>query len=227
MTDRTGAIILTHNRHELLRSCVAAIVPQVDVSLVIDNASSPPVPLTLFDGIVEGGHVGMLTHVPDQPPNLSALWADGMKAMRQHGVRYCAFLCDDTEPPAGWFEAVTDAMRDLGAAGGCTSAFGYTDGRMLKTAPDGDLMHRMVGWAFVIDLQSPVEPDLSLRWWWTDTDMDWQARAAGGMVNLGAGPGFVVPNHRPGEYTATIPELYQQSGDDGVTFERKYGGRPW
>ncbi len=48
--DGTAAVILTHNRPELLAACVGAIRGQVDTVLVVDNASAPPAP-----GPVAGG----------------------------------------------------------------------------------------------------------------------------------------------------------------------------
>jgi GT2 family glycosyltransferase len=220
------AVILTHNRPELLKQSLAAIRPQVDATVIIDNASDPPV---VVDGNLceMSGSAVHLLQVPTQPPNLSLLWLRGMACAMEGSAKFCAFLCDDAIAPPGWFEAVTDAMVGTGAVAGCTSAFGYRDGRVVKKAPDGDLMHRLVGWAFVLDLDSPVMPDPAMAWWWGDTDIDWQARTAGGMVNLGAGPDFVVPNLRPNDFTTTVPGLGEQVGRDRAAFAAKYGSVPW
>jgi hypothetical protein len=244
------AVIITHNRPELLRRCVDAIAPQVDTVLVIDNASDPPVmPSDYHADSLTFGKVLQLD-VPTQPPNLPALWnlglgvvanirmatenqqqADllrGTAAIRTQdsGSAHVAFLCDDAIAPAGWFDAVTTAMDRTGAAAGCSDPFGHLHEPILKTQQDSDLLHRMVGWAFVLDADRGIEPDETMHWWWCDTDIDWQARAAGGMVMVGH-PSLVVPNERPNEFLMQKPELAEQAGRDGETFAAKWGGRPW
>lgn len=215
MSEPTAAVILTHNRPQLLAECVASIRPQVDVVLVVDNASDPPVPT---------GRYGLM-HVPDQPPNLSRLWNLALDRLAEIAEpRYVAFLCDDTTAPDGWFAAVTQAMTTTGAAAGCSNPWGHDHPPRVKTAPDNDIMGRMPGWAFVLDTTHHLRADEQLRWWWCDTDLDWQARKAGGMVMVG---GYPVPNHRPGEYTNTVPGLGEQAGRDGEAFGAKWGQRPW
>jgi glycosyltransferase involved in cell wall biosynthesis len=221
------AVVLTHNRPELLAECVAAIGPQVDVLIVVDNASDPPMDLEDLTW-----HA-VLVQVPDQPPNLAKLWNVGINlAGQMHGNDladpaapwHIAFLCDDAIAPPGWFDAVTAAMTATGAAAGCSNPWGNPHPPQLKTAPDSDLMGRMVGWAFIVNAAQGLRADESMHWWWCDTDMDWQARAAGGMVMVG---GYPVPNQRPGEYTNTIPGLGAQAGRDAETFAAKHGSRPW
>lgn len=216
------AIILAHNRPELLLQVVAAIGPQVEMVIVIDNASDPPIQL-------EAGQQwrNVVVPVPDQPPNLARFWNLGITLaleMSTPGEQpYIAVLCDDAVVPAGWFAAVTEAMANTGAVVGCGSGapLGHAT---LKTAPDSDLMGRMTGHAWILDPVSPVRPDESMMLWWCDTDIDWQARAAGGMVSVG---GYPVPNILPNGFMATHPELVPQTGQDGLAFAAKHGGKPW
>lgn len=219
----TAAIILTHNRPALLRQTVDAIGQQVDRILVVDNASDPPVRPADLPGPAESLWILV---VPDQPPNLAALWNAGLGTLRDEGddPAYVAVLCDDAEPPAGWFAAVTEAMTATGAVVGCSNPWGQDHGPQVKLGPDRDIMGRMPGWAFVLDTRAGLRADESMAWWWCDTDLDWQARAAGGMVMIG---GFPVPNHRPNEYTNAKPELAARAGVDGQAFVAKWGFAPW
>lgn len=215
MSEPTAAVILTHNRPQLLADCITAIRGQVDVVLVVDNASDPPVATGRYS----------LLQIPDQPPNLSRLWNLALDRLAEIAdPRYVAFLCDDTTTPDGWFTAVTQAMTATGAAAGCSNPWGHNHPPRVKTEPDSDIMGRMPGWAFVLDTSHQLRADESMQWWWCDTDLDWQARHAGGLVMVG---GYPVPNHRPGEYTNTIPGLGEQAGRDGETFAAKWGQRPW
>jgi hypothetical protein len=226
MIPRRFAVVLTHNRPQLVIECVAAIGPQVDVTIVIDNASTPPVELDSLPSSED--HNVALIRVPDQPPNLAVLWNKGIDLAAVIGLhtqgRRIAFLCDDALVPPGWFDAVTAAMTATGAPVGCSNPFGHEHEPRVKTAPDSDIAGRMPGWAWILNPESGIRADETMRWWWLDTDVDMQARAAGGMVMAG---GFPVFNQRPNDFTNTVPGLAEQAGDDGRTFEAKWGYRPW
>jgi glycosyltransferase involved in cell wall biosynthesis len=222
MTRLRGSLIITHNRPELLAEAIAAIKPQVDVVLVVDNASDPRAT------VEQDVH---LLYVPDQPPNISNLWNRGFdwfaKFSHQyngHGGLDIAMLCDDAIVPEGWFAAVTEGMRETGAAAGCSNPWGTMHPAHIKTTVDRDIAGRMVGWAFVIDADKGLRADESMHWWWCDTDLDVQARLAGGVVMVG---GYLVPNTRYGEYTNIIPGLGERAGRDREAFAAKWGQVPW
>ena len=201
----TAAIILTHNRHELLNKTEAAIESQVDHVLVIDNASNPPV-----------SSYNEVMYVSTQPPNLAQFWNMGIEHLQDH--EYIAFLCDDAIVPDGWFDAVVSAMVENGSIIGCSDPFNRKYST-IKLEPDGDIMHRLCGWAFVLK-NVGLRADESMRWWWCDTDLDWQARKAGGLVIVGSHP---VPNQLDNGFTNTKPELAHQAGLDGIVFAHKRG----
>lgn len=224
-------IVLTHNRPELLARCVAAIAPQVDVVLVIDNASDPPVRGVDHADRPWADNVYVI-NVPDQPPNLSALWNMGFDwAQELHEASEdsdrpwdVAVLCDDAVVHPGWFRAVADGMRAHDAAAASTHGIHPTPSPIVKTEPDSDIRNRMCSWAFVTAGEKWLRADERLRWWWGDTDYDWKARAAGGVVIV---PGEVVVNERPNDFLINIPGLGEQAGRDTDTFVEIHGGRPW
>jgi hypothetical protein len=229
---RHFAVILTHNRPELLAQTWLAIGPQVDMVIVLDNASSPPVDFREFHS--QFWKTAVL-NVPDQPPNLSKLWNLGIDCARVvWGARdditdeplYVAVLCDDAPPPPGWFAAVTQAMAETGAVVGASAPepFGWTGPPKVKTERDSDLAHRMPGWAWILDPISPVRADERFEWWFGDTDLDLSARAAGGMVLIGTHP---VPNIHPNDFSQR-PQQAAQIAVDSQRFVEKYDGwRPW
>lgn len=232
MIPRRFAVVVTHNRPELLVECVAAIGPQVDTVIVIDNASDPPVELdSLLVGLPEGHELALLK-VPDQPVNLSRLWNKGIGVAgvlaTDHEApepepHHIAVLCDDAIAPPGWFDAVIGAMNETGAAVGCSSAWPAA-ATALKTAHDSDLMGRMTGWAWILNPATTVRPDESMAFWWCDTDIDWQARLQGGMVSIG---GYPVENRLPNDHLIHVPGLGELTGRDGEAFAAKWGSRPW
>jgi glycosyltransferase involved in cell wall biosynthesis len=234
------AVILTHNRPELLRDTVTAVGPQVDMVIVIDNASDPPVPYVQLDhddddhlGLGEAGRGRIaVTRVPDQPPNLFRMWNRGI-ALAEHicpeesrASLRIAILCDDAPPPEGWFAAVAAAMAETGAVIGCSAppGFGWAGPPRVKTQHDGDIVGRMPGWAFILDPNRGIRADEQFEWWWGDTDLDLRARVAGGMVMIGTHP---VHNVHPNEFSAR-PAQAAQIGTDSQRFSDKYNGwRPW
>lgn len=219
------AVVLTHNRPALLVEAVTAIHGQVDLTLVIDNASDPPVDRTTLPASTR--HPVAVRQVPDQPPNLAKLWNLGFDVAANMAVGdpwWVAVLCDDAIVPPGWVDAVTAAMAATGAAAGCSNPWGHQHPPQVKTEPDSDLMGRMPGWAFILNGTRGLRADESMHWWWLDTDLDWQARQAGGMVMIGGCP---VTNSRPNDFTVHTPGLAEQAGRDGETFARKWNRRPW
>lgn len=224
----TYAIILTHNRPELLNRCVRAVHPHVDRVIVVDNASDPPAAPPLLDET----RPNMVIVDPAQPPNLSTLWNAAFDLVAEEfantpgeplgGWRWnLVVLCDDAVVPDTWVWCVCEGMRAHNAAAACT---GPVVSPLLKTAPDRDITHRMPGWAFTLAGEKRLRADERLHWWWCDTHLDWAARKAGGMVML---PGPVVVNERPNEFTVTIPELGRRAGADGDAFAHIWGWRPW
>jgi glycosyltransferase involved in cell wall biosynthesis len=221
------AIILTHNRPELLHRCVQAVAAQVDTVIVVDNASDPPVVHDELRPAALPAALGTIT-VPDQPPNLSNLWNRAFDQAAHLATNWVGadrwdlvVLCDDAIVPPGWVRLVVDGMRQHGGAAACTLPIGDP---MVKTEPDRDIMHRMVGWAFALRGEARLRADERLHFWWCDTHLDWLARAAGGMVVV---PGPAVPNERPNDFLVNKPGMGEQAGRDGETFSQIHGWRPW
>ena len=220
------AVILTHNRHELLRSAVAGIAPQVDRVAVVDNASYPPV---TFESI--GGHqVHSIITSDEQPPNLAFLMNEGFDWAEQQAKElgetewFVALLCDDVLVPAGWFAAVKTALQQTGTVMGSTHQSFPVTQPIVKTQPDADIVGRLQGSAFVVRGEVGLRADEEMHWWWQDTDLDWQARLRGGSV---IAPGPTAVNLRPNDFTNARPELARRAGVDGEVFARKWGTRPW
>jgi hypothetical protein len=211
---------------------VYAIAPQVDNVLIIDNASDPPVD-NGTPGNRRWGHNTYVIHIPDQPPNLSALWNIGLRwacdVVYRDDVEDptwdVAVLCDDAIVPDGWFRIVADGMRAHNAAAASTHGITPIASPIVKTAPDSDIRNRMCSWAFVTAGERNIQADERLHFWWGDTRFDFQAREAGGMVIL---PGPVVVNERPNDFLYSVPGLGEQAGRDTEMFTAIYNGwRPW
>lgn len=218
MTRGRASFIVAHGRQELLDQAVAAIRPQVDAVMVLDNASQPK--LTVPDDIFS-------MFIPTQPPNLARWWSIGIDFFQTwYGSQPydLAILCDDAIAPEGWFSAVTQAMQETGTVAGSTNPWGYQHAPIIKRDMDGDIMHRMCSWAFIMDGSCQARADESMHWWWFDSDLDISMRRAGGTVLIG---GWPVPNREPNRFTNEKPELAARAGLDQAAFVAKHGRAPW
>jgi glycosyltransferase involved in cell wall biosynthesis len=219
------AFVLTHNRHDILRKCVDAISVQVDKVCVIDNASTPPIVFNDLRSIIH-----TLIYDDEQPPNLARLMNIGFDWAQSEAcddINYewnVAVLCDDVIAPQGWFSSVKSALRSTCAVAGSTHQSAHVTQILIKTEPDSDIYNRMQGSACVFKGEAGLRADERMRWWWQDTDLDWQARKAGGMV---ISPGPVAVNERPNDFTNAKPELATQAGKDREVFIQKWGRAPW
>jgi len=229
------ALILGHNRPVEIQDVINDIKDQVDYILVIDNASEPPLHTQLKKP--EGTPLTFLRDMT-QPANLPRLWNIGFEQIRmlaegeaaaaafagifKYGY-HIAVLTDDVRIPEGWFHAVVDAMERTGAAAGCSSPW---DGRLtqelLKTQPDSDIANRMFGPAFILRGGTGIKANEDLKWWWNDTDLDWKARGAGGMVVI---PTHPVVNRYPN--ASTVGVNAEQAGRDHEAFKEFWGWSPW
>lgn len=227
------AIIPTHNRPIDLASLVQSLGKQCDQIIVIDNASPKPVSEVALNSLT--GVQARVTVVRDdeQPPNLSRLWNIGLELVADLSEVFddtewdVAILNDDTVLPHGWFDYVSWGLRRANhayAPAVCCGALapGAVGEAMLKREPDRDLMTRMTPHAFVTRGELGLRADEQLRWWWQDTDFDWRARQAGGVLIL---PGYVAVNSKAN--STTFGALAEQAGRDRETFRQKWGNNPW
>jgi len=226
------AVILTHNRPEMLRETAAAILPQTDWLWIVDNASDPPVTLDDFRGLLApppSPGIAVM-HDPLQPPNLATLWRRALDniavnaAAQGYGRWDVALLCDDVDLSDDWYDRVSHALRANNASAASAHQAYNLGQQIVKVRPDNDIMSRMTGCAFVLPGEKGMQPDESMHWWWVDTDIDWQARHADGMV-LAVGPPAL--NRLPNYWTVTKPNLGEQAGHDRAAFAAKWGGCPW
>lgn len=238
---RRYAVVATHDRPKELARLVEALKAQCDHIVIIDNASTPPVEaqtdwVAAFSPPAEG-HVRSVAILrdPEQPPNLSRLWNMGLDHVesaavaRRHEKWDVAVFNDDAIVPPGWFDTVSAGLRSPldcgpGPAACCTHTYGEpARAPLMKIIPDGDLFNRMCPWAFVMRGELGLRYDERLRWWWSDTLLDWNLRRAGGVMSV---PGPQVVNELANE--STVGVLAEQAGRDRAMFEQITGDpAPW
>jgi hypothetical protein len=160
-----------------------------------------------------------------EPVNLSKVWNIGLHWAEKlsRGEEYVvAVFNDDLTLPPGIVQQFAWHIEHNDTA----AAFAASPGQLFVTR-DGDPLHlgnRMCGFAFALLGSKGIRADESLLWWWGDTDLDIQARKAGGVVGL---PMPTLVHHDPNGYTNRNPELTEQAGRDRETFQRKHGFLPW
>lgn len=221
------AIIPTHNRLAELTRLLGQLEHWADFVIILDNASEPPVSEVELRVHHPRTQVVVVSW-PEQPPHLYRMWNAGFEAAKTNqeawhtGPYDIAVLNDDTLLPDGWCEYVGANLRHHGAAAASTYPFPTSSAAHLKTSHDGNIVTRMCPWAFMLRGEAGLRADESFRWWWGDTDLDWQACEKGGVLLL---PGPVPANTLAN--STTVGALAEQAGRDGETFTRKWGHRPW
>jgi hypothetical protein len=133
-----------------------------------------------------------------------------------------AIINDDAIVPEGWFEAVSSAMRERGAAAACSSG-GVSTAFFTKPSPVPGWPNPLTGYAFMLAGEKGLRANEKLLWWFTDNYIDWESRKLGGTVVI---PGFPVQHLYPNGQMDHA--LQVQSAADAQTFADLYGGmRPW
>lgn len=215
MSRQSFAIIPTNGR-ECLEQCLGAIRPQVDdVILVVQD----PTCVVNMPGTV------VLDLMPEL--NISRWWNLGLDMALQmaydtdeYGAQYnVAILNDDVIVPPGWFEAVSNGMRNADAAAACSGG-----GRAWKHTVPGpvDLSTRMQGFAFVLAGEKELRANEELPWFFSDDYIDWESRKLGGMVMI---PDFHVEHLFPNGQLNH--ELVTANAVGAQHFVDLYGMRPW
>lgn len=218
--DETWAVIPSRSRPEQLGNLITTLTTEnISDIVVVDNG---------YEGEQWWRDLVHVVHCDEQPPNLSRMWNMGLDRIA-HERRYLsnavynvAFFNDDTVLPSGWLAAVVDALRTYNVVAASSDPSGRLREPIVKRLPDRNPVMRMCPWAFIIRAEFGLRADEELRWWWGDTDMDFQARVAGGVVII---PGYTTKNTLAN--TTTVGELAKQAGRDGKAFARKWGFRPW
>lgn len=228
------AIIPTHNRPEQLRALVTSLGPQCDVIVIVDNASTPPVDQADLLDVVPNAVAVEVIRDEEQPPNLARFWNLMFERCRilacscanpymvgEH-VAGCprqsgydvAVLNDDAVVPAGWYHACSTALRGHESA---VIAHTSPTSPALLTRIHNNPGNRMTPHAFVIRGEVGLRADESMRWWYQDTDLDFQARLAGGTLSV-PGPRVINANAN----STTVGELAEQAQKDRAAFEAKW-----
>lgn len=229
MTGLFRAVVIpARDRHDMLHDCIESVVDQVDRVIVIDNLSNPPIEPEPWHG-----KVAVVT-APIDPPNISTLWNIGLQLAANaaqaaaHGEGFVewdvAVLNSDVLVPPHWVDALSFAMRSVGAVLAYPDQHGGRE-QILHTKPEPiDLRQRITGYAYMLRGEIGLRLDESMAWWYSDDDLDWRARVTGGSLLV---PGIPVEHRAPNISTHERPELLEQTGRDRATFARKWGRTPW
>ena len=226
--DRERSAVIPTNPRTIERlwqldRCLTAICPQVHKVFLIDNSQEDSPFGLIRDWVPDTFKNVAVLRDPISPVNMSYLWNLGIDAAKtaSEGPPWdVAIINDDAIVPEGWFTAVSDVMREQGAAAGCSG--GGPHSRMLTQPGAVPLGTRMTGWAFILAGEKGATANEQLLWWFGDDHLDWLSRQLGGMLMI---PGYPV-QHLTANNQMT-PELHAQTGKDAATFKAYWGSLPW
>lgn len=224
---RRIAVIPVRDRHLLLKQCIESIVHQVDAIIVVDNLSTPAY---FFDPVYHGTNTEMcVVRVDTDPPSISQLWNIGISIATRNAEIHevnefdIAVLNSDVKVPPMWMSRMSRMMRNT------TAVLAYPDqfnGRLNKLHTEAkpiSLYERITGYAYMLRGEAELMLDESMRWWYSDDDLDWTARGQGGALLV---TGCRVEHFDPNGSTNARPELQEQARRDRETFINKWGKAP-
>lgn len=216
----TFAVIVTKNRPDLVRACRASIAGQVRGTVIVDNNDEPDESLADRETLI--------LHRPGYPPNLSELLNLGLNAAQVLAfldpVWNVVMLNDDVEVPPGWVELLNEAMRS------CPAALAYVDRisrptSQLFTGLPVSPIDSMTGWACMMRGELGLRWNEDLKWWYSDSLLDYECRLLHGGVL--AVPGVLPVHHHPSEQTFADPVLAAQTRVDEARFREILRERGW
>ena len=220
------AIIPTTGR-DTLWACLAAVEPQVDYVVIIAHRCNSIV----WDGLHGGSRKPVKVLVQDydrEVPNISTMWNLGLDkadeiarkvASMDDGIRTYVVLNDDAILPYGWVTDMQKAMSQTGAAAASRPEIEVPT--LINMTAIGPESYRMAGYAFALDGQRGLRIDEQFEWWFSDNDIEWQARLSGGCALV---PGVPVTHLHPNESTTGV--LAEKASADRIRFEAKWGVLP-
>ncbi len=215
------AVIPTNGR-PCLKDCYEAIQAQVDASILVYTS-----PYTEKELRPPPGH-GVAIRDLRKPPNISRWWNQGLDICKAivdvnefDPIYDVAILNDDVIVPSGWFDAVSEGMREEGCVAACSG--GPYANRIIHKQPHAVALNtRLQGFAFILAGEKGIRANEHLHWYFSDDFVDWTARQQGGMVMV---PGLQVNHLYPnGQMTGELQELCAQ---DAATFHAMWGRMPW
>jgi len=160
-----------------------------------------------------------------EPVNLSKIWNMGLDWAHElaAGEDYVvAVFNDDLTLPPQIVQHLEWAIVNNDAAAAFAASPGV--GFVARHRDPLHLGNRMCGFAFALLGSKNLRADENFLWWWGDTDLDLQAREAGGVVGVHLAG---LEHHDPNGYTNRNPALYEQAGRDREMFQRKWNFVPW
>ena len=221
MIPPTFAVIPTKNRPELLADCVESLDGQVHTVIVVDNGSTPPVPL--IPGLVSD--LWIIRH-DEYPPNISRLWNLGIdQAAKVAAIKgwpkwNVLVVNDDIVAPPMLVESLSAAMRAEQAA--CAYPDQHDVGRRILNSRAEPVLtaERICGYTFMLRGEADIRADEDFVWWFGDDTIDWECRLAGGSLLV---PGVKVEHRAPDVQTRADPVLAEQTNRDHKTWIAKWG----
>lgn len=219
----TWAVVPTKNRHDLVHQLIRSLYGQVQGVIVVDNNDV----CDEYRSLEVGQTIQVESvHRPGFPPNLSALLNAGISTLDSPGAPEewnVVLLNDDVICPPGWARSLSDAMRATSAVMAYTDRMGRTE-PVLYTTPAPEQAHAATVWACMLRGERHIRMDETMKWWYSDNDLDNTCRRMGGVLAV---PGAIPQHLHPSAQTMASVELSRQAHIDEVTYNNKWHGVVW
>lgn len=210
----TYAVVASKDRPEMLATLRAQLAGQVDDVFVFDNG---------YDNAPDGA-------IPAQGWPLHQMWNVGIgrAAVAAQGRPHNVLIVnDDVEVPnefCAQLEAALRADDDHWVAYPNWRELDLKPGEIVRTSSGGMAGQTMSGWAFMVRGEAGLRFDERFVWWYGDSDLEQQVKAAGKFtVCVG---GCHARHLDPLRSTLDNPQRVAQAEADEALFAEKWGIDP-
>jgi hypothetical protein len=166
-------------------------------------------------------HVGHAWYWTDRGEDfsLARLWNHGLRLAYEAGATEVAVFSTDVTGHPGSLTRLRDSMR----VNNCTMAGPnlYGPDNMIMAGTDRTTIRRVPGGCYLIAAEHRLLCDESYRWWYSDDDLETQAREIG-PVGVFTGTGLLM-----GPDSALTDERAAWATEDRAHYVAKWGREPW
>jgi hypothetical protein len=202
--------VVPSNGREYLQGCLASLLPQVDVVILVRNADfTPP------------GHdkIVVIDWMSPKKLPIHEWWNCGLRfaAALAGGQPHDVLICnDDALVPIGVPQRLSEQMRATTAVLASAPHPGSPyRGLQIYRPRDAHILN-ICGWCFMLRGEAGLRADTRFSWWYGDTDLEWQARESGGALLC---PDCMAANLKPDGHTGIMAEEIKA---DEVLFREKW-----
>lgn len=202
--------VVPSNGRKFLQACLSSLLSQVDKIILVRNAEFQP---------PRHPRIMVVDWLSDKKLPIHEWWNAGLDTAEKlaGGKPHDVLVCnDDAWVPLGVPQRLSVLMRETSALIASAPHPGTPHRGFLQGRPADSHVLNICGWCFMVRGESGLRADTRFSWWYGDTDLEWRARLAGGVL---LAEDCAAANFLPDGHTGIMAE---EVARDAVLFAEKW-----